>query len=239
MTRTDVGTRPPAVLPGPGREDRRRDAGRLLRQSVQQPGQSARARDHHRPRDLGTNRAQGRRGRVRRRLGRDAHRTEPLLRPRGAAGRNRSGRSGRIGARRLRPHRPDRQPRARGWSKASAKISCRRSPICRACSAPTASPIARRWPLRGNCCAPKASWPAAARARWWPRRCAIAASRRSRRRVVTFVCDSGNKYLSKMYNDYWMADQGLGDRPAFGDLRDLIARSQREHESWRSVPTTR
>ena len=27
--------------------------------------------------------------------------------------------------------------------------------------------------------------------------------------MVTFVCDSGNKYLSKMFNDYWMADQGL------------------------------
>src|SRR5947207_655560 len=30
-------------------------------------------------------------------------------------------------------------------------------------------------------------------------------SRPSRERVVTFVCDSGNKYLSKMFNDYWMA----------------------------------
>jgi len=28
-------------------------------------------------------------------------------------------------------------------------------------------------------------------------------------RVVTFVCDSGNKYLSKVYNDYWMLDQGV------------------------------
>ena len=28
-------------------------------------------------------------------------------------------------------------------------------------------------------------------------------------RVVTFVCDSGNKYLSKMFNDYWMIDQGF------------------------------
>ena len=29
------------------------------------------------------------------------------------------------------------------------------------------------------------------------------------KRVVTFVCDSGNKYLSKMFNDHWMADQGF------------------------------
>jgi cystathionine beta-synthase len=45
------------------------------------------------------------------------------------------------------------------------------------------------------------------------------------KRVVTFVCDSGNKYLSKMFNDYWMQDQGLLPTPARGDLRDLISRS--------------
>jgi cystathionine beta-synthase len=44
------------------------------------------------------------------------------------------------------------------------------------------------------------------------------------KRVVTFVCDSGNKYLSKVYNDYWMLDQGFVEREKFGDLRDLIAR---------------
>ena len=44
------------------------------------------------------------------------------------------------------------------------------------------------------------------------------------KRVVTFVCDSGNKYLSKVYNDYWMIDQGFLEREHYGDLRDLIAR---------------
>jgi cystathionine beta-synthase len=44
------------------------------------------------------------------------------------------------------------------------------------------------------------------------------------KRVVTFVCDSGNKYLSKMYDDRWMVEQGLLQRPGHGDLRDLIAR---------------
>jgi cystathionine beta-synthase len=44
------------------------------------------------------------------------------------------------------------------------------------------------------------------------------------KRVVTFVCDSGNKYLSKVYNDYWMIDQGFLERERYGDLRDLIAR---------------
>src|SRR6202049_3521477 len=50
-------------------------------------------------------------------------------------------------------------------------------------------------------------------------------------RVVTFVCDSGNKYLSKVYNDYWMLDQGFIERERFGDLRDLIARRHWERAS--------
>jgi cystathionine beta-synthase len=45
------------------------------------------------------------------------------------------------------------------------------------------------------------------------------------KRVVTFVCDSGNKYLSKMYNDFWMRDQGFLRGPARGDLRDVMGRS--------------
>ncbi|HUQ25397.1 MAG TPA: cystathionine beta-synthase [Burkholderiales bacterium] len=47
---------------------------------------------------------------------------------------------------------------------------------------------------------------------------------KSEKRVVTLVCDSGSKYLSKVYNDFWMIDQGLLDRPHAGNLRDLIAR---------------
>jgi cystathionine beta-synthase len=43
-------------------------------------------------------------------------------------------------------------------------------------------------------------------------------------RVCTLVCDSGNKYLSKMFSDDWMADEGLADRAPEGDLRDLVAR---------------
>ncbi|MDP6829959.1 MAG: cystathionine beta-synthase [Alphaproteobacteria bacterium] len=41
--------------------------------------------------------------------------------------------------------------------------------------------------------------------------------------VVSLIPDSGNKYLSKMYNDYWMTDQGFIQRPQHGDLRDLIS----------------
>jgi len=39
-----------------------------------------------------------------------------------------------------------------------------------------------------------------------------------------FVCDTGNKYLSKMYNDFWMLDNGFIAREQHGDLRDLILR---------------
>lgn len=44
------------------------------------------------------------------------------------------------------------------------------------------------------------------------------------KRVVTFVCDTGTRYLSKVYNDNWMFDQGLLKRKPLGDLRDLISR---------------
>ena len=47
--------------------------------------------------------------------------------------------------------------------------------------------------------------------------------------MVSFVCDSGTKYLSKVYNDYWMRDQGFLERAHRGDLRDLIARPHSEH----------
>jgi cystathionine beta-synthase len=46
----------------------------------------------------------------------------------------------------------------------------------------------------------------------------------SEKRVVTFACDTGNKYLSKLFNDFWMEDQGFIQRPQHGDLRDLIGR---------------
>ena len=56
------------------------------------------------------------------------------------------------------------------------------------------------------------------------------------KRVVTFVPDSGNKYLSKMYNDYWMIDQGFIERESFGDLRDLITRRHADHDDYTVKP---
>jgi len=51
------------------------------------------------------------------------------------------------------------------------------------------------------------------------------------KRVLTLVCDTGNKYLSKVYNDYWMREQGFVDLEAHGDLRDLIARPVATHDA--------
>jgi cystathionine beta-synthase len=47
---------------------------------------------------------------------------------------------------------------------------------------------------------------------------------KERKRVVTFACDTGAKYLSKVFNDYWMLDQGFIEPPATGTIRDLITR---------------
>jgi cystathionine beta-synthase len=44
------------------------------------------------------------------------------------------------------------------------------------------------------------------------------------KKVLTFAADTGNRYLSKMFNDFWMRDQGFIETDTHGDLRDLIAR---------------
>ena len=51
------------------------------------------------------------------------------------------------------------------------------------------------------------------------------------KKVVVLVPDTGNKYLSKMYNDYWMLDNGFLQRPQHGDLRDLILRPYTQHDT--------
>ncbi len=57
------------------------------------------------------------------------------------------------------------------------------------------------------------------------------------RRVVTLVCDTGNKYLSKLYNDYWMLDNGFLDRTPTNDLRDLITRPYAQRDTVVAAPT--
>lgn len=57
------------------------------------------------------------------------------------------------------------------------------------------------------------------------------------KKVLVFVCDTGNKYLSKMYNDYWMLDNGFIERPQYGDLRDLILRPYSQRDTVVVSPT--
>ena len=57
------------------------------------------------------------------------------------------------------------------------------------------------------------------------------------KRVVTFACDTGNKYLSKLYNEFWLEDQGFIKREQRGDLRDLIGRLHGERATITVGPT--
>ncbi len=58
------------------------------------------------------------------------------------------------------------------------------------------------------------------------------------KRVVSLICDNGAKYLSKMFNDFWMMDNGFIERQSFGDLRDLIARRHLEKQDFTLSPQT-
>jgi cystathionine beta-synthase len=51
---------------------------------------------------------------------------------------------------------------------------------------------------------------------------------KSAKRVVTIAGDTGARYLSKLFNDFWMEDQGFVQREQVGDLRDLIGRPHGE-----------
>lgn len=44
------------------------------------------------------------------------------------------------------------------------------------------------------------------------------------KRVVTLVCDRGDKYLSKAFSDSWIAEQGFGAPRSTGTVEDLIMR---------------
>jgi cystathionine beta-synthase len=60
---------------------------------------------------------------------------------------------------------------------------------------------------------------------------------KQKKRVVSLVPDTGNKYLSKMFNDFWMAEQGFIHRPPQGDLNDLITHRYEKGEVITVGPT--
>ena len=202
---------PPRVLPGPGRAHRARDAGRLLRQPVRQSRQPARARDDDRPRDLAS---------------RWTARLDAVVCGVGSGG-TITGLSRYFA--RVAPHvemvladpvgsilarlRADRASSAQAGSWLVEGIGEDFLPpiadLSRVKQAYTITDE-ESFDDRARAAARRRASSAARRpARCWPRRCATAASRRRRSASSRFVCDSGNKYLSKMYNDYWMLDQGF------------------------------
>jgi cystathionine beta-synthase len=48
------------------------------------------------------------------------------------------------------------------------------------------------------------------------------------KRVVSLVCDTGSKYLTKAFNDFWVSAMGFTERDLHGDLRDLITKRYSE-----------
>ncbi len=43
-------------------------------------------------------------------------------------------------------------------------------------------------------------------------------------KILVFLCDGGNKYVSKIFNDDWMRENGfLEDQPGLGTVRDILA----------------
>jgi cystathionine beta-synthase len=57
------------------------------------------------------------------------------------------------------------------------------------------------------------------------------------KRVVSLVCDSGAKYLSKVFNDAFLAQEGWGDRKRFGTVRDVVINRYNEGSAITVQPT--
>ena len=113
------------------------------------------------------------------------------------------------------------QSRAAGRWRASARILCRRTPILRlvhkayAISDPDSFAAAR------DLFATRACWRARPPELCSPLHCAIAASKASRSEWSVLVCDSGAKYLSKVFNPVYAAQEGW-DHERHGQVRDVV-----------------
>ena len=216
MTRSDVGKGHPEYYQDMAERLAREIARRLLRQPVRQSRQSARARAGHRPGDLGADGPRRRCGRGGRRLRRHADRARALLRAGRAEGRDDARRPQRLGPGRIRDDRRNGARPARGWSRASARISCRRTATSPWCAKPTRSPTPRASPTARELLRKEAILAGSSSGTLLAAALRYCRAQTTPKRVVTFVCDSGNKYLSKMFNDYWMLDQGLLARDRAG-----------------------
>ncbi|MAH73174.1 MAG: cystathionine beta-synthase [Cellvibrionales bacterium TMED49] len=57
------------------------------------------------------------------------------------------------------------------------------------------------------------------------------------KRVVTFICDTGNKYLSKAFNKSWLHDNQLLEKSCVGNLTDMISRRADKGDMISVAPT--
>ncbi len=64
------------------------------------------------------------------------------------------------------------------------------------------------------------------------------ADRLKGKKVLVILPDSGNRYLSKVYDDAWMREAGFLDEPSLGTVRDLILTLQLDPKGVVSAETT-
>lgn len=58
-------------------------------------------------------------------------------------------------------------------------------------------------------------------------------------KLLVFLCDGGNKYVSKIFNDDWMRENGfLDDQPGLGTVRDLLGPRYKQKVVTASTKTT-
>ncbi|MEO8878195.1 MAG: pyridoxal-phosphate dependent enzyme [Polyangiaceae bacterium] len=51
-----------------------------------------------------------------------------------------------------------------------------------------------------------------------------AQARKKKEKILVFLCDHGQKYVSKIFNDDWMRENGfMDDQPGLGTVRDILA----------------
>src|ERR1700761_2896906 len=56
-----------------------------------------------------------------------------------------------------------------------------------------------------------------------------AQARQKKEKILVFLCDAGQKYVSKIFNDDWMRENGfLEDQPGLGTVRDILAVGSRK-----------
>ena len=209
MTRSDVAQGPSRVLPGPRRAHRARD--RRATTSTSSATRPTRSRTRRRPAPRSGSRwasgstrscaasARAARSPASAATSRASRRTSrwcsPIPRARCSPTTSTTGhaRHGRLVARR-----GDR----RGLRAADLRSLAR-------ARAPTRSPTTRASPPRARCCGDEGILAGSSSGTLVAAALRYCREQTTPKRVVTFVCDSGNKYLSKMFNDYWMRDQGF------------------------------